>query len=218
MRRIFGADPKQEPSEPGPTLQDASGRLSDNVTALDAKITACDAELLRLKKQLARFNSSSARQQAVTVLTRKKMYEQQRNQLLGAQFNIDQTLFTTEQLQTSTMAASAMRTAATALKQELKQVNLSNLEALQDDLQDCMLQKEEIDEVLGRNYSMGVSVDEEALEQEFALLSEEMLNESVSVDEGSQLGLNATFLKIDELPPVPGQSVNEREELKNLKL
>eukprot|EP00453_Perkinsus_chesapeaki_P002684 CAMPEP_0185924500 /NCGR_PEP_ID=MMETSP0924C-20121207/12515_1 /TAXON_ID=321610 /ORGANISM="Perkinsus chesapeaki, Strain ATCC PRA-65" /LENGTH=53 /DNA_ID=CAMNT_0028659649 /DNA_START=3 /DNA_END=161 /DNA_ORIENTATION=+ len=48
-----------------------------------------------------RSGAAGAKQRALAVLKRKKMYEAQRDQLMNTQFNVDQAAFTQEQMQTN---------------------------------------------------------------------------------------------------------------------
>ena len=72
------------------------GSINSRVSSVDSKIAALDKELLRYKEQLKTAKGSakqSIQRKALDTLKRKKMYEGQRDQMLGQAFNIEQTAF-----------------------------------------------------------------------------------------------------------------------------
>jgi charged multivesicular body protein 5 len=92
MHRLFG---KKKEVPPPPTLADASGGLNARIATLDEKIKGLDNELRVYKTQMAKAKGpakANLQKRAVDVLKRKRMYEQQRDQLAGQAFNIDQVL------------------------------------------------------------------------------------------------------------------------------
>ena len=68
---------------------------------IQVKIDECNAQLNDLKKQMAVAKGSrlaQLKQKAMMVLKKRKMYENQQNQLMSQQFNIDSVAFTTESM------------------------------------------------------------------------------------------------------------------------
>jgi charged multivesicular body protein 5 len=176
MQRFFG---KSKEAAPPPKLDEASSKMSEKGADLEKKIAECDAELLKLKAQMQnRVGAAGAKQRALTVLKRKKMYEQQRDQLLGVQFNVDQMQFATESMQTTLTTVEAMKYATTSLKQQMQNVNIDKLEEMQEDMAELMMDHEEIQEVMSRNYCLD-GIDDGALEEEFAALEEEIALEQM---------------------------------------
>merc|ERR550537_602506 len=66
-----------------------------------------------------------------------------------------------------------MKYATTSLKQQMQNVNIDKLEEMQEDMAELMMDQEEIQEVMSRNYCLD-GIDESALEEEFAALEEEI--------------------------------------------
>jgi charged multivesicular body protein 5 len=86
MHRLFG---KPKPKEPAPTLGEATGKLNTRVEELDKKIKGLDDELRRFKEALKKAKGPAAqniKRRAMETLKRKKMYEQQRDQIAGQAF------------------------------------------------------------------------------------------------------------------------------------
>ena len=138
MNRLFG---KKKVVAPPPTLGDASTGINNRMGTLDEKIGALDKELLKFKEQLKKTTGPAAnniKKRALETLKRKKMYEQQRDQIAGQQFNIDQTSFALESIKDTQTIVSAMKAASVQLKTEHKKININEIEDVQDDLYDMM--------------------------------------------------------------------------------
>lgn len=77
----------------------------------------------------------------VQVLKQKRLYENQRGQLMNQQFNVDQTSFALQSMQDSVQTVQAMKAAGKELKAAFKQpeLNINSIENLQDDLADMMV-------------------------------------------------------------------------------
>jgi charged multivesicular body protein 5 len=86
MHRLFG---KSKPKEPAPSLTDATGRINSRVEEIDKKIKGLDGELSKFKEQLKKVKGPAAdniKRRALETLKRKRMYEQQRDQMAGQSF------------------------------------------------------------------------------------------------------------------------------------
>jgi charged multivesicular body protein 5 len=94
MHRLFG---KKKEVAPPPSLGDASSGINTRISTLDEKIRGLDNELRVYKAQLAKAKGpakTGLQKRAMDVLKRKRMYEQQRDQLAGQVFNLDQVCMT----------------------------------------------------------------------------------------------------------------------------
>ena len=98
MKRFFGG--KKEAPPPPPSLSDATDTVNKRVGVLDDKIKALDKQLVDFKNQLKATRPGPAqariKQRAMQVLKQKRMYEQQRDQLGGMAWNMEQASFATE--------------------------------------------------------------------------------------------------------------------------
>ncbi|CEM16447.1 unnamed protein product [Vitrella brassicaformis CCMP3155] len=206
MKRFFGTSSKA-PAKPAPSLAEASGHIDGRVTHIEAQIKKCDDELARYKQQLASVRGpaqAGIKQQALTVLKRKKMYEQQRDQLQGTQFNVDQAAFATEQLETTAMTVDAMKAANVNLKQQFKKMDIDEIERVQEDMADLMLDQEEINDILSRNYALPQDIDEGELEAEFAALQDD-----VALDDATAAADSVPSYLPANLPGVPSNPIGE---------
>lgn len=183
MRRIFGG--KKQPGPPAPSLDDTNQSMEKRVQLLRAKVDDCDKELSALKEAIKKTKGTAQslnKQKAMQVLKRKKMYESQYQNLTAQQFNVEQMAFNAQGVQDTIMAVGAMKSMHNVQKQQMKQLNINEVEDMMEDMQDLMLDTEEINEVMSRNYSLE-GIDETELEAELAELDEEILHEDINAGE-----------------------------------
>ena len=93
MHRLWG---KKKEVAPPPSLEESSSNIDKRVENLDAKISGLNKELKVYQQQIAKAKGATKtnlQKRAMDVLKRKRMYEGQRDQLAGQQFNLDQVCF-----------------------------------------------------------------------------------------------------------------------------
>ena len=179
MRRFLGRAKAKAPEEeaPKPSLEDVSKKMGGRGETLDQKIAALNAELKGFNAQLKRAKGpaqTTIKKRALAVLKRKKMYEQQRDQLMAQQFNVDQAAFAIETAKDTQVQVEAMRGAASALQAETaKMPDIDDIDDTIDDLAEQFEEMNEIQESLGRSYGVGDDVDELDLDDELAALEDE---------------------------------------------
>lgn len=173
MNRIFG---QAKPAAPKPTLNDAVGKVDSRGQAVEQKIAKLDQDLQKYTEQMRKMKPGPAKngvkQRAMQVLKQKKMYEQQRSQMMAQQFNMEQIMFTQETMKDTADTVNAMKSANKELKKQFKTMNIDQVEDLQDDMADMMEQANEIQDVLGRSYALD-EVDDDDLEAELAAFEED---------------------------------------------
>jgi hypothetical protein len=122
MYRLFGKAKPAAPAAPPPDIDGHVGRLNAKVPELDAKIAAIDREVMELKRKLAATRAPSQqtaiKQQAMTLLRRKKMYEGQRGSYQTRAFNMEQTQFALGMVKDAQEQATAVKFMAGQLKEE----------------------------------------------------------------------------------------------------
>mmetsp|Transcript_21324 Transcript_21324/g.19402 ORF Transcript_21324/g.19402 Transcript_21324/m.19402 type:complete len:220 (-) Transcript_21324:52-711(-) len=201
MHRLFG---KPKVKEPPPSLNDATGSINTRIAEIDVKIKGLEDELRKFQAQLKTAKGSAAtmlKKRAIDTLKRKKMYETQRDQLAGQQFNIDQTSFAIETIKSTHITVAAMKEANKTLKVETKKLNISEIEDMQDDLEDQLEDAGEISDILGRSYGTPNDIDEADLEAELACLGDEL--ESIDVEQETPAYLQPSVA----LPQQPTSSI-----------
>eukprot|EP00244_Chara_vulgaris_P002920 TRINITY_DN15181_c0_g1_i1.p1 TRINITY_DN15181_c0_g1~~TRINITY_DN15181_c0_g1_i1.p1 ORF type:complete len:237 (+),score=54.31 TRINITY_DN15181_c0_g1_i1:300-1010(+) len=175
MRRVFGVK-KDKP--PPVTVDDATENINKRGDVLTEKIKKLDAELLGFKKQLASAKSPQAKMaiqnRAMRVLKMKKMYEGQRDSLYDQAFNLEQVAFATQGMKDSLQTMEAMKSANKELQGQYKHMKIEDVERMQDDMVDLLDYSNEVQEALGRSYSVPDDIDEDELLGELEALEADM--------------------------------------------
>jgi chromosome segregation ATPase len=92
---------------------------------LEKKISGLNKDMSRLNQQIKRATGPTQarlKQQAMTLLQRRRMYENQKNANANTLFNIDQIAFQLSSVKDTQTSLSAMQTANATLKQETKKL------------------------------------------------------------------------------------------------
>lgn len=202
MKRVFGKSKKKTQGPPAPSLGEASETLGKRGEHLDTKIAALDKELNVYKQKLKTANNPATKRniqkRAMEVLKRKRMYEQQRDTLMGQQFNIDQAAFGIESAKATIDSVAAMKAANVEFKKTLKNdLNIDDVDDLADDLADMMEEMNEINEAIGRNFATPEDITEADLEAELDMLEDELEEENLIGD------ATPSYLQDDALPVNP---------------
>lgn len=155
--------------------------------SMDAKIAQLDKELKVYRDKLKTTKSPAAKKniqkRAMEVLKRKRMYETQRDQLAGQQFNIDQASFGIESAKATVSTISAMKAANTELKTVMKNdLKIDDVDELADDMAELMDEFQEINEALAQNFATPDDIDEADLEAELDMLGDELDEEFAEED------------------------------------
>ncbi|PWA95892.1 SNF7 family protein [Artemisia annua] len=181
MRRVFGV---KKDKEPPPSLNDASDRINKRGESVDEKIKRLDVELARYKEQIKKTRPGPAQEavkaRAMRVLKQRKMYEGQRDMLYNQTFNLDQVAFASEGIKDAQQTMSALKSANKELKGMMKTVKINDIDNLQDEMMDMMDISNEIQESLGRSYSVPDDIDEDELLGELDALEADMGEETES--------------------------------------
>lgn len=182
MKKIFGFKKEKEPP---PSIQDASDRINKRGDSVEEKIKKLDAELSRYKEQIKRTRPGAAQEaikaRAMRILKQKRMYEGQRDMLYNQTFNLDQVAFAADGLKDAHQTMSALKSANKELKGMMKTVKIEEIDNLQDDMTDLMDESNEIQDTLGRSYSVPDDIDEDELLGELDALEADMGTEADGV-------------------------------------
>lgn len=209
MKRVFG---KKKAEAPAPSLDQASQGLGGRIGSMDSKINDLEKELRVYKDKIKATKSPAAKKQlqkrAMEILKRKRMYEQQRDQIAGQQFNIDQANFGLESAKASVQTVAAMKAASKELKNTIrKDLDLNEVDDLADDMAELMDDFNYINEALGRNFATPDDLDEADLDAELEMLGdeleEEMAEESVDATPSYLMPAMPSQLPSQKLPEAP---------------
>lgn len=166
---------EEEKAAPAPSLQDASANLEGKVAQLEEKIKKCEADAKQWIAKQATQPSAKAR--AMQSLKMKKMYEQQKDQLVGTQFNVQNLAMQQEQAEITATAVSAMQQATAELKKQQEKVNIDSVDKMMDQQAELTADMQDIQAALAQGTGMQL---EEGLDDELAALYAEQQEEDVA--------------------------------------
>lgn len=109
-------------------------------------------------------------------LKRKKMYEQQRENLRGARFNLETQLLAIENANVNKETMDAMRTGAQAMKSIHGEMNIDKVENTMDDIREQMDLANEITASISQPLGMDMGLDMDELDAELEQLEQEELD------------------------------------------
>jgi len=188
MNRLFGSS---KPKAPPPNLSDAIANVDSRTESIDKKIAKLEQELGKFKDQMKKMRDgpakNSVKQKALRVLKQKRMYENQRDQMMQQSFNMEQSNFALQTVKDTQTTVVAMKMGLKEMKKEYKKININKIDDLHDEMEDMMDQANEVNEAMGRSYGMP-DVDESELEAELDALGDEIAldDDSSYLDEASK--------------------------------
>jgi len=173
MAWLFGKK-KEEPApkQAAPSLQEASAKIDLQVQGLDDKIVKTEEEIKRCIAKGA--SNAAAKQRAVNLIKRKKMFEQQRDTLMSTQFNVESMALQQENADIALTAVEALKHGQQELKKKQDKMSIDEVERINEDIADTMDELNMINEALTQTNVIG-NVDEDAVDEEYAKLQEEMV-------------------------------------------
>lgn len=170
----MGGSKSKEPEKPAASLQDASQSLETKIDDLAEKIKKADEEARGFVAKQATDPTAKAR--AMQALKRKKLYEQQRDQLVNTQFNVENLAFQQEQATITATTVEAMKKATDDLKKQTAKIGVDQVDKLKDDMDDMAAEMKEIQDALAHQTGGQTEVEDAAaaeLEQLYAQQSHE---------------------------------------------
>uniref|UniRef100_A0A7S1QSB7 Uncharacterized protein n=1 Tax=Alexandrium catenella TaxID=2925 RepID=A0A7S1QSB7_ALECA len=161
--------------ETNPDIHVAAQKVDMQVATLERRIAECEEEIRDLVGLGA--GNTAARQRALQAVKRKKMYEQQRDQLLGTQFNLETLAFQHDQAEITLAAVNAMKHGHMQLKQQTEGLDAGQVEVLRADMEDLAEDMKAINEVLS---GAPDCAEEDDLAAEYAKVEEELAAEALA--------------------------------------
>eukprot|EP00930_Biecheleria_cincta_P086662 TRINITY_DN75922_c0_g1_i1.p1 TRINITY_DN75922_c0_g1~~TRINITY_DN75922_c0_g1_i1.p1 ORF type:complete len:214 (-),score=85.25 TRINITY_DN75922_c0_g1_i1:197-838(-) len=175
----MGGSKSKEPEKPVANLQDASQSLETKIDDLAEKIKKADEEARGFVAKQATDPTAKAR--AMQALKRKKMYEQQRDQLVNTQFNVENLAFQQEQAQITATTVEAMKAATEKLKQQTAKIGVDQVDKLKDDMEEMAAEMKEIQDALAHQTGGQTEVEDEAAAELEQLYAQQAHEEEVKV-------------------------------------
>lgn len=204
MKRLFGT---KKPAPAPVNVSDVGAKVDARVSNLDQKINTLEQELRKFRQQMAQTKGgpglASIKKRAMATLKRKKMYEQQRDNLAAQSFNIEQASFALETVKDTVDTVSAMKAATSQLKVEQAKINIDHVEDTMDEMEEMMYEMDEIQQVMGRSYGVGEDIDESELEAELMGLEEDWALDEEIPAAAEEVGEEGLPSYLAQTPAVP---------------
>ncbi|XP_022154771.1 vacuolar protein sorting-associated protein 32 homolog 2-like [Momordica charantia] len=173
LNRLFGK-PKQEASALA-TLD----KLSETLEMLEKKenvlVKKAAAEVERAKE----FTRVKNKRAAIQCLKRKRLYEQQIEQLGNFQLRIHDQMIMLEGAKATTETVDALRTGASAMKAMQKATNIDDVDKTMDEINEQTENMKQIQEALSAPIGAAADFDEDELEAELEELESAELEEQL---------------------------------------
>ena len=152
--------------------------------------------------EIARKNAKTNKRLALTALKRKKRYEKQLQQIDGTLTTIEQQREALEAANINTTVLKGMDSAAKALKNAHKDMNVDNVHDMMDDIAEQQDVAKEISDAISQPTAFANEFDEDELEEELENLQLELEGE-----ENMQLEKELLDVGPSTLPEVPTTEV-----------
>lgn len=174
MKRIIG---DKKPQEPPQNLNDCISNIDSRAESVDKKIRMLEQDIAKYSEQMKKMREGPAKnavkQKALRLLKQKKVYESQRETLYNQSFNIEQQNMAIQTMKDTKTTVGAMKLGLKEMKKEYKNIKISEIEDLQDQMEDMLEDANEIQDIMGRTYGMP-EVDDAELEAELDALGDEI--------------------------------------------
>mmetsp|Transcript_3103 Transcript_3103/g.13977 ORF Transcript_3103/g.13977 Transcript_3103/m.13977 type:complete len:259 (+) Transcript_3103:222-998(+) len=170
----FGA-PKTTPLGAVEKLKDTLAMLEKREMLLHKKMAA---ELEKAKD----FNRAKNKRAALQCLKKKKLYEQQIEQLQNQQLKLEEQVITLEGSKTTAETFTALKSGAGAMKQLHKETNIDEVDKVMDDINEQTEKMRQVQDALGQPVGYAADLDEDELEEELAALEAEDLEDELDLD------------------------------------
>ncbi|VWU51394.1 vacuolar-sorting protein SNF7, putative [Hepatocystis sp. ex Piliocolobus tephrosceles] len=214
----------------GKTLDEAHEHLGKSLKGIDENIDRYNKELNVIKQKIEeeknkkpvnQYVIESLRKKAAILIKRKKVYEDNKDNTLGIQFNIDQVKFASDNIKMSIDTCETLKNSAKVLKKNMKKVNINKMEKLQDDLFDIIEDTKEISEILSSSYNIPEEMNEHEIDAELSLIEdtimdEEAVEEDITsyIKKEDETNVNKEVEPVNEQPIEKENSVKEEKKVK----
>ncbi|KAL6299725.1 Snf7-domain-containing protein [Sparassis latifolia] len=163
--------------------RDAKQSSRDAIVTLRQQLQMIDKKEEYLQKKIdeelkkARANAVANKAAATAALRRKKATEQELERLQGTRFQLEMQVNTLESASFNAETMSAMKKAASALKDIHGKLSIDKVDTTMSDIQEQTQLANEVSEAISTSTYTGVDIDEDELKNELAELEQDELNE-----------------------------------------
>ena len=186
MGLFGGKKPQYVPAKyiPPPSRQANAAPSSDDVIHstemragnLQARVAKLEQEILNHKREMSRHRKGTASynmayQRAMQAMKQKKRLEGRLQNTMAMQFNMEHIRDAKVEMRDQAAMVSGLRQEVQQMERMKNEIDVDDVEDIHDQMQEVMEDANEISQVLGRNYDVGV-VDDYELEAELNALED----------------------------------------------
>ncbi|XP_004291010.1 PREDICTED: vacuolar protein sorting-associated protein 32 homolog 2-like [Fragaria vesca subsp. vesca] len=173
FRKVFGKT-KQD-AKALPTLH----KLNETLEMLEKKEKLLGKKAAAEVEKAKQFTQAKNRSSAIKCLKRKKLYEQQIEQLGNFQLRIHDQMIMLESANATTETVDALRSGTAVMKAMNKTTNIDDLERTMDEINDQTESMKQIQEALSAPVGAAADFDEDELEAELEELEDAELEDEL---------------------------------------
>lgn len=240
FKRLFGAEKSGGGSAPsaGSTGGGGGGKttplgaveqLKDTISMLEKREALLHKKMAAELQKAKEFNRLKNKRAALQCLKKKKLYEQQVENLQNHQLKLEEQVITLEGSKTTAETFSALKSGAGAMKQLHRDTNIDEVDKVMDDINEQSEKMRQVQEALGQPVGYAADLDEDELDAELAELEAEDLEAELALEEEiaakpvpvaarpAAVGISAASMpsapasRAPVLPSVPGKSEEDAE-------
>ena len=230
-----GISPATAPASSRPLTPRSLPPFSQTLSMLEKREALLNKKMALELQKAKEFNRAKNKRAALQCLKKKKLYEQQIENLQNHQLKLEEQVITLEGSKTTAETFSALKSSAGAMKQLHKETNIDEVDRVMDDINEQSEKMRQVQEALGQPVGYSADLDEDELDAELAELEAEDLEAELGLEEElgpapvrvaarpapaaaaavSAPSVPAPAARAPTLPSVPGKS-KEDEELEAL--
>eukprot|EP01024_Parvocaulis_polyphysoides_P044288 TRINITY_DN40788_c0_g1_i2.p2 TRINITY_DN40788_c0_g1~~TRINITY_DN40788_c0_g1_i2.p2 ORF type:complete len:236 (+),score=54.42 TRINITY_DN40788_c0_g1_i2:158-865(+) len=206
FKGLFGAGKKDDAKSSATAAQKTIDSIS-NLTQQEEQLYK-RKQLLesRVEQELAKakeFTRKKQQKQALLCLKKKKMYEQQIEQIENMILRVSEQRMLVENSRTTADVLKTMKEGAQASKQTMQEVKIEKVDQVMDEINEQNEEMRAIQEALGQPVGMAADLDDFELEDELKNMEEELLQEQLL----EPAPVPVTRVHGDALPNAPKKEV-----------
>lgn len=219
FKRLFGEN-KGGPSAPSGSKPSAANQtinaiqnLSEREEQLEKRKSLLEKRVNEELEKAKEFTRQKKKSQALLALKKKKMYEQQLEQLDTLILRVNEQKMMLENQRTTADVVSSMHQAATASKNTMKEMKIENVDQIMDEIQEQNDQMRMISDAISQPTGLAAELDEDELLGELEDLEAEELDKQLL--KPAPVPATAAPTPATKLPSVPQQpaAAKTQEEL-----
>eukprot|EP01023_Acetabularia_acetabulum_P028883 TRINITY_DN2727_c0_g1_i2.p2 TRINITY_DN2727_c0_g1~~TRINITY_DN2727_c0_g1_i2.p2 ORF type:complete len:233 (-),score=49.79 TRINITY_DN2727_c0_g1_i2:272-970(-) len=181
FKGLFGADKKKGNKSATAAEQtiDSISNLTQQEEQLQKRKSLLEQRVEQELNKAKEFTKKKQQKQALLCLKKKKMYEQQIEQIDNMILRVSEQRILVEGSRTTADVLKTMKEGAQAAKQTMNEVKIENVDQVMDEINEQNEEMRQIQDALGQPVGMAADLDDLELEDELKNMEEELLSQQL---------------------------------------